>query len=155
MASESIARHLGDSAELRLLADRLQHIKRLNRRYRTLVPEPLAEASRVCAIEGATVVVCAASGAVASALRHLAPRLLEGLRTVRRSPKIERDQDFTSIRVEVQVTVPPPRRKVVARPPLPKEKLAAVASGLAEGPLKETLERLAGPQSITRTRSKT
>lgn len=155
MASESIARLLGDSAELRPLAERLQLIKRLNKRYRTLVPEPLAAASRVCAIEGATVVVCATSGAVASALRHLAPRVLEGLRSIRRSPKIERDQELTSIRVEVQVAIPVPKRTVVARPALPGEKLAAVAEGLSEGPLKDTLQRLAADQSMRKTRSKT
>jgi len=94
MASESIAKLLGDSAELRPLAERLAYIKRLNRRYRTLVPESLAEASRVCAIDGTTVVVCAASGALAAALRHLAPRLLEGLRGVRANPKSSRDQEL-------------------------------------------------------------
>ena len=74
MASEPISKLLGDNAELRPLAERLQYIKRLQKRYRTLAPENLASASRVCAIDGTTVVVCAASGPVAAALRHLALR---------------------------------------------------------------------------------
>ena len=156
MASESIAKLLGDNSELRPLAERLQHIKRLNKRYRTLVPESLAEASRVCAIDGSTVVICAASGPVAAALRHLAPRLLEGLRGVRKSPKSSRDQELNSIRIEVQVNTSQPPRRVQARDPMPREALGKLAGELADSPLKETLERLAEPsQTIKRTRSKT
>lgn len=149
MATEPIAKLLGESAELRPLAERLAHIKRLNRRYRTLVPEGFAAASRVCAIDGSTVVVGAASGAVAAALRQLAPRLLEGLRSVRTHPKSSRDQELTSIRIEVQVNTSQPRRPVQPRDPLPSDKLAAVAAKLSDSPLKETL------QAMTRTRSKT
>lgn len=151
MATEPIAKLLGESAELRPLAERLAHIKRLNRRYRTLVPEGFAEASRVCAIDGSTVVVGAASGAVAAALRQLAPRLLEGLRTVRTHPKSSRDQELTSIRIEVQVNVSQPRRPVQPRDPIPAEKLAAVAAKLSDSPLKSQLARMAGEK---RTRSK-
>lgn len=155
MASESIARLLDENAELRPLAERLLQIKRLQRRYRTLAPEQLAAASRVCAIDGTTVVICASSGPVAAALRHLAPRLLEGLRSVRRTSKHSRDQELTSIRVEVQVAPPVRKRTVVARGEMPKEKLSGIARGLADSPLKDTLERIAGDQSTRRTRSKT
>jgi len=154
MATESIAKLLGESTELRPLAERLAHIKRLNRRYRTLVPEGFAEASRVCAIDGSTVVVGAASGAVAAALRHLAPRLLEGLRSVRTHPKSSRDQELTSIRIEVQVNPPQPRRPVQPRDPLPAEKLAAVSAKLSDSPLKSQLDRMAGEQAAKRSRSK-
>jgi hypothetical protein len=156
MASDSIARLLDDNAELRPLAERLRHIQRLQKRYRTLVPENLAGASRVCAIDGTTIVVCAASGPVAAALRHLAPRVLEGLRSVRKHPKHSRDQDFNSIRIEVQVTASQPPRPVRARAEMPRDKLDALAKGLSDSPLKETLERMAREaQSIRRTRSKT
>jgi len=155
MATEPIAKLLGESAELRPLAERLAHIKRLNRRYRTLVPEGFAEASRVCAIDGSTVVVGAASGAVAAALRQLAPRLLEGLRGVRTHPKSSRDQELTSIRIEVQVNVPQRKPRVLPRDPLPTEKIAAVAAKLSDSPLKEQLARMAGDQTTRRTRSKT
>jgi hypothetical protein len=154
MASEPISTLLGESAELRPLAERLQLIKRLQRRYRTIAPESLAAASRVCAIDGTTVVVCASSGSVASALRHLAPRLLEGLRGVRQTPKSSRDQELTSIRIEVQVEPPPVKRPVVSRGEIPAEKLAEVARRLSDSPLKDTLQRIAEDQSISRTRSK-
>ena len=155
MATEPISSLLGNSAEVQPLARQLLLVKRLQKRYRTIAPENLASASRVCAIEGTTVVVCAASGPVAAALRHLAPRLLQGLReSWRANPKHSRDQELTSIRIEVQVEAPAPRRPVRARGEVPADKLAAVAGRLADSPLKSELERIAGDQ-IRRTRSKT
>jgi hypothetical protein len=143
MPTESVSRLLGNSAELRPLARQLMLVKRLQKRYRTLAPENLASASRVCAIEGTTVVICAASGPVAAALRHLAPRLLQALReTQRANPKHPRDQDFTSIRIEVQVDTAPPRRVVKSRGEMPADKLAGVAARLGESPLKAELERI-------------
>ena len=154
MATESISKLLGTSTELRPLAERLVLIKRLQKRYRTLAPENLARASRVCAIEGTTVVICAASGPVAAALRHLAPRLLEALRGTRANSKHSRDQELTSIRIEVQVERAEPRRPVQPRSEIPAAKLADVAGKMADSPLKSELERIARAQS-NRTRSKT
>lgn len=153
MASESISKLLGQNAEIKPLAARLEDIKRLQRRYRTVVPEQLAAASRVCAIDGTIVVVCAASGAVAAALRQLAPRLLEALRGPRKSPKHSEDQDITAIRIEVQVTTSQPKRPLVPRPPVPRARLAKVAEGLADSPLKDTLERIAGQEKKSRSKT--
>jgi len=155
MAAESIAKLLGDNSDLRPLSERLEFIKRLQKRYRTLVPEGFAEASRVCAIDGTTVVICAASGPVAAALRHLAPRLLEGLRTARRNSKNSRDQELTAIRIEIQVNAPAPKRPVRARAAMPRERLAAVADKLADSPLKETLKEIGKAPQSRSTRSKT
>jgi hypothetical protein len=142
MATDPISKHLA-SAELHDIAARLAYIKRLQRRYRTLVPETLAEASRVCAIDGTTVVLCAESGPVAAILRQLAPRVLEGLReAARKSSKYPTDQDFNSIRVEVQVKQVTSRRSIKAREPLPREKLEAMARDLSESPLRSALERI-------------
>jgi hypothetical protein len=153
MASEPISKLLGDHAEIKPLVARLEEIKRLQRRYRTVAPEALASASRVCAIDGTIVVICAASGTVAAALRQLAPRLLEGLRGPRKSSKLPEDQDFTSIRIEVQVTTSQPKKPVPARGEMPREGLGRLAEKLSDSPLKEELERLAGQSR--RTRSKT
>jgi hypothetical protein len=143
MATEPIAKLLGSAAELQAIAARLAFIKRLQRRYRSLVPEPLAQASRVCAIDGTTVVICAANGPVATVLRQLAPRVLEGLRdAARKSSKHSTDQEFNSIRVEVQVKQVTPRRPVKARGELPRDKLEEVARGLSDSPLRETLRRI-------------
>jgi hypothetical protein len=153
MASEPISKLLGTSAELQPLAARLEDIKRLQRRYRTVAPEQLASASRVCAIDGTIVVICASSGPVAAALRQIAPRLLEGLRGPRNSPKESGDQEFTSIRIEVQVTVPAVKRTVVMPSPMPRERLGDVAAKMSDSPLKETLERLAGQSKKTRSKT--
>ena len=154
MATEPISKLLGNSAEMRPLAQQLLLIKRLQKRYRTLVPETLAQASRVCAIEGTTVVICAASGPVAATLRHLAPRLLQGLRETRSASKHSRDQELNAIRVEVQVDAPAPRRRIKPRDDVPAEQLARVADKLADSPLKSELERIARDH-MSRTRSKT
>ena len=147
MATERVSRLIGNSDELRPLARQLLLVKRLQKRYQSLAPENLAAASRVCAIEGTTVVICAASGAVAAALRHLAPRLLQSLREMQRAnPKHPRDQEFTSIRVEVQVDTAPPKRPVKPRGEVPAEKLAGIAAKLDDGPLKTELERIAKDQ---------
>ena len=151
MAADSISRLLDENTDLKPLAARLAHIKRLQRRYRTLAPERLAELSRVCAIDGTTVVICADNGAVAAALRHLAPRILESLR----SSKHPRDQELNSIRVEVQVKVTTPRARVTPRAEVPVEKISGVAAKLADSPLKRTLERIAADGQMRRTRSKT
>jgi hypothetical protein len=157
MAPESLSRLLEENSDLKPLTARLAHIKRLQRRYRTVAPERLAESSRVCAVDGTTVVICADSGPVAAALRHLAPRILEDLRRMasQNSSKHPRDQELTSIRIEVQVKNPAPRARVHARGEVPAEKLAGVAGKLADSPLKETLERIACEAQSRRTRSKT
>lgn len=157
MASESVSRLLDENAELRPLTSRLAHIKRLQRRYRTLAPERLADSSRVCAIDGTIVVICADSAPVAAALRHLAPRILEDLRRAAKqnSSKHPRDQELTGIRIEVQVKVPPRRTRVHARGEVPAEKIADVADKLADSPLKSTLERIARDAQGRRARSKT
>jgi hypothetical protein len=147
MATERVSRLIGNSDELRPLARQLLLVKRLQKRYQSLAPENLAAASRVCAIEGTTVVICAASGPVAAALRHLAPRLLQSLREMQRAnPKHPRDQEFTSIRVEVQVDTAPPKRPVKPRGEVPADKLAGIAARLEDGPLKTELERIAKDQ---------
>ena len=151
MATEPISRHLGRSAELASVKERLQRIERLQERYRRVAPERLQEASRVCAIDGTIVVVCAANGAIASALRQLAPRILQALRTP--DAKDTEDQEVTQIRIEVQVSATAPKRPPRPRGELPRDRLGEVAQGLAEGPLKDELERIATPQR-SRTRSK-
>ena len=156
MAPETVKRLLDENAELKPLASQLARIRHLQRRYRTIAPPELTPASRVCAIDGTTIVICADSGAIAAALRHLAPRLFEGLReAARKSSKHPRDQELTSIRIEVQVTVARRRVPVLPRGEMPADKLSEVARGLGDSPLKTTLEEIAARDQIRRTRPKT
>ncbi len=154
MASESISRLLGRNAEILPLREQLERIERLQERYRTVAPERLRETSRVCAIDGTTVVICAASGTVASVLRHLAPRILEALQSKQDNSKHPEDQELNQIRVEVQVVVPQPKRPVVSRGELPHDRLDELAARLGEGPLKEELKRIAREAQARSTRSK-
>ena len=151
MASDSISRHLGRSSELHPLREQLDRIERLQERYRSVAPERLQQLSRVCAIDGKTVVVCAANGAVASALRHLSPRILQAIRAG--SSKDAEDQELTEIRIEIQVSATAPKPPVKPRDPIPRERLGEVADKLSDGPLKEELERIARPQKTRTNRS--
>ena len=158
MATEPLARLLRDNPDLVPVRDRLEQVRRLQGRYRSVVPGELASTSRVCAVDGTTVVVRADNAPVAAALRALAPRLLAGLNSPAdpdKNPlKIKRDQELTALRVEVQVEAPPPSRRPRARGELPAYKLAGVAAGLSDSPLKEALERIVRTQAKTSTRSK-
>lgn len=162
MATERLARLLRQNPDLAPVRDRLELVGRLQGRYRSVVPVELASSSRVCAVDGTTVVVRADNAPVAAALRALAPRLLAGLnaaapesgKTAKNSLKIKRDQELTALRVEVQVGAPAPSRPPRPRGPLPRDKLAQVAAGLADSPLREALERIALGQAKSSTRSK-
>ncbi len=166
MATEPIARLLRQSPDLAPVRDRLEQVGRLQDCFRSVVPAGLASTSRVCAVDGTTVVVRADNAPVAAALRALAPRLLAGLKQCvgqERPPpgkgaksalKIKRDQELTALRVEVQVEAPAAPRKVRERKALPMARLAEVAEGLAESPLKEVLERITRGHRKTSTRPK-
>jgi hypothetical protein len=158
MATEPLSRLLRNSPDLGPVRDRLEQVKLLQGRYRSVVPAALASSSRVCAVDGTTVVVRADNAPVAAALRPLAPRLLAGLNETpqpgKNSLKIKRDQELTALRVEVQVEAPPLPRKVRAREPMPVERLAEVAAHLSDSPLKQSLERIVAGQRKSSTRSK-
>jgi hypothetical protein len=160
MATEPLARLLRDTPDLAPVRRRLDLVERLQGRYRSVVPLELASSSRVCAVDGTTVVIRADNAPVAAALRAMAPRLLAGLLQLEKagpdqnSLKIKEDQELTALRVEVQVSAPPPRRRVLPRGDLPVERLAEVARGLADSPLKDTLDRIVRSQRKSSTRSK-
>ena len=158
MATEPIARLLRESPDLAPVRDRLEQVGRLQARFRSVVPAGLASTSRVCAVDGTTVVVRADNAPVAAALRALAPRLLAGLKNAagpdKTALKNKRDQELTALRVEVQVEAPAPPRKVRARQELPVAQLASLAEGLSDSPLKEALERIVRTQRKSSSRPK-
>jgi hypothetical protein len=158
MATETLARLLRASPDLAPVRDRLDLVRRLQGRFRSVAPEGLASSSRVCAVDGTTVVIRADNAPVAAALRAIAPRLLAGLATAARAEKKplknKRDQELTALRVEVQVDAPAPVRPVRSRGEIPVERLTEVADGLADSPLKAVLDRIVRRQRKSRTRSK-
>jgi len=158
MATEPLARLLRESPDLDPVRDRLEQVRRLQGRYRSVVPVELASSSRVCAVDGTTIVIRADNAPVAASLRSMAPRLLAGLlaaaRLEKNPLKNKRDQELTALRIEVQVDVPPPPRKVRPRGDIPVDRLAEVARGLSDSPLKEALGRIVRGQRKSSTRSK-
>ncbi len=157
MATRPLSRLLGESADLEPLRERVEAVARLEERYRQVAPAALGGASRVCAIDGSIVVVRADNAPVAAALKAMAPRLLAALSSPSEAGvplKNKRDQELTGLRVELQVTAPPPRRAPAPRGELPKETVGKIADGLADSPLKDALDRIAGGQRKSRTRSK-
>ena len=158
MATERLSRLLRNSPDLGPVRDRLERVRRLQGLYRSIAPDALASSSRVCAVDGTTVVIRADNAPVAAALRALAPRLLAGLndaaRPGKKPLKNKQDQELTGLRVEVQVAAPPPARAVRPRGAFPVDRLAELAQGLADSPLKGSLERIVAAQTKSRTRSK-
>jgi hypothetical protein len=101
--------------------------------------EGFAQASRVSAIVGTTIVISAANGSVAAKLKQVVPRLLSKFQM--------QEQELTSIRVEVQPDLAVPTAaatpaKSLARNPIPDEKLADLADSLPDSPLKSALEQI-------------
>ena len=56
------------------------------------------------------------------------------------------------MRIEVQVVVKPPPRKVVARSGMPRDKLKALAETLGDSPLKDTLAQMGEETASPRRR---
>jgi len=158
MATERLSRLLRNSPDLGPVRDRLEKVRQLQGLYRSIAPDALASSSRVCAVDGTTVVIRADNAPVAAALRALAPRLLAGLNDAappgKKPLKNKQDQELTALRVEVQVAAPPPTRPLRPRGAFPVERLAELAQGLADSPLKGSLERIVAAQTKRRTRSK-
>jgi hypothetical protein len=157
MATRPLARLLGDNPDLGPVRDRLEVVARLQERFRQVAPAALSQACRVCAIDGSTVVVRADNAPVAAALRAMAPRLLAALKEPaagEKSFKNKRVEELTGMRIELQVSVPPPRRAPPARGELPREALGELAGRLSDSPLKEALGRIAAGQTKRSTRSK-
>jgi Dna[CI] antecedent, DciA len=129
----------------------------------------LHETSRVAAIEGTTLVVAVANGAIATTLKQMLPRLLERYRENIEETEIKersqehsqqkinrkisenkkQEQEVTLIRILVQpeyfgpdLEPKPVRRTQAATMPMPSEALGQLAMQLNDSPLKETLKRI-------------
>lgn len=102
------------------------------------LPRALADRVRVADAADATLTLAVGAGAVAAVIRQRTPDILLGL--------AREGCHFTEIRVRVQVRVDPisPQKHL----PFQRDKIDVVplerlASGLAEGPLKAAVQRLA------------
>lgn len=136
------------SPRLHDLADRCEELRRIQRSVDALLPQDGSLRCAVAPPQAGTLVLLADNGAVAAKLRHMAPTLLSGLK--------KRGLEVTAIRVRAQVARTEPRRKPEAPPPPSGgvlDSFESLAGGLADGPLKEALNRFLVHQGRTTDKS--
>lgn len=144
-ASNTLHTLLSENDTLQPLVARLRRINSLQQIYYEALADALpelegfAQASRVSAIIGTTIVISAANGPVAAKLKQMVPRLLLKFQM--------QEQKLTSIRVEVQpdwavATTAAAPAKSPARNPIADEQLADLAGSLSDSPLKSALEQI-------------
>lgn len=130
--------YLGSGDVLPRLTREAQRLADLDRAYRRVVPDGLAEASGVDHIAGATLFLWADCGAVAAKLRQLAPMVLARLGKL--AP------ECSAIRLVVRIG-----GNDAGRSPLPRPKIGEIGAGalqrlactLPPSPLRTALARLA------------
>jgi hypothetical protein len=134
--SRTIGYLLNSLTDLEAIRVRTERIAALQQAYFAAVPRELAQSSTVGYETQGTLVLLAASGAVAGRLRHLTPRLLLTIR--------KQFAEVKAIRIEVQLVrgtrrAATPIRRVGATG---LRSLMELEAGLADGPLRDALRRL-------------
>ena len=126
------------------MLQRLNLIARFQKTYISTIPTGLSESSRVAALEGTTLVIAAANGAVAASLKQMLPRLLAKFQENKKQ-----EQEVNAIRVVVQPEAlvldrapPSPKRAVIAIAPMLDSSLLKLADALDDSPLKATVQRI-------------
>lgn len=124
---------------------RLAHLQHL---FAETLPPGWEKLCRVAAIEGSTVIIAAANGAIATNLKAYAPRLLEKFRLVLEK-KTKQEQEVTGIRFMVQPEIstwrpptPTSIRLASTKKPMSDAQLNDLTQKLADSPLKTTLTRI-------------
>lgn len=126
------------------MLQRLNLISRLQNTFVATIPAGLNASSRVAAVEGTTLVIAAANGAVAASLKQMLPRLL-----MKFQENKMQEQEVTAIRVAVQPEAlaldrepARPKRRVANVAPMPDASLESLAGSLEESPLKATVQQI-------------
>ncbi len=136
---------LRESEALLPFHQRLRQLSRLQKTFVDALPSGLSESSRIATVEGSTIIVATANGAVAAKLKQMLPRLLERFcENIQENKK--QYQEVTGISVIVQpefFVAEKPTKIGPAREPMPSEKLAELAESLGDSPLKTALQALA------------
>ena len=136
---------LRESEALMPFQQRLRQLSKLQKTFADALPSGLNESCRIATVEGSTIIVATANGAVAAKLKQMLPRLLERFRENICENK-KQYQEVTGFSVIVQpeffiAEIPP--RSGPPRQPLPIEKLSELAESLGDSPLKTTLQAIA------------
>lgn len=146
--SKHIQALFGESDLVAPIAAQHKRLTRLQQSFVDTLPPGWNLLCRVAAVEGTTVVIAAANGAIATNLKAYSPKLLEKFRSVLEK-KTKQEQEVTSIRVMVQPEIstwrpptPTALRLAKQKTPASTQQLADLASNLPDSPLKRTVEKL-------------
>jgi hypothetical protein len=129
-----------DNEAIAPIHDRLQRVSRLQHTFADALPPGLNVSCRVAAVEGSTLIIAAANGAVAAKLKQMLPRLLEKFRQNKKQ-----EQEVTAISVLVQPDYFQPEvapRTGPSREPMPTAMVTELAESLEESPLKTAMEQI-------------
>ena len=125
-----------------------RRLSRLQQSFEDILPPGWGKLCRVAALEGSTVVIAAANGAIATNLKAYSPRLLESFRILLEK-KTMKEQEVTSIRVVVQPEIstwraptPTSIRLAAEKTPISERQLDDLAEKLADSPLKKAVQQM-------------
>ena len=124
---------------------RLRQLSKLQKTFVDALPSGLSESCRIATVDGSTIIIATANGAVAAKLKQMLPRLLERFRETISENKTQ-DQQVTGISVIVQpefFVSEKTYKSTAPREPLPVEKLVELAESLEDSPLKTAIQNIA------------
>ena len=119
---------------------RLRQLSRLQKTFVDALPIGLSESCRIATVEGSTIIVAAANGAVAAKLKQMLPRLLDKFHE---NKKQYQEVTGFSVIVQPEFFIPETRPPIgAAKEPIPTQKLTELAESLGDSPLKSALEAI-------------
>jgi hypothetical protein len=133
---------IGENDFMAPLVAQHRRLSRLQQSFEDTLPPGWNSLCRVAAVEGSTLVIAAANGAIATNLKAYSPRLLENFRNVLEK-KTMKEQQVTSIRIVVQPEIstwrgPTPTAIKLAS----DQQLDDLTQKLADSPLKRALKKI-------------
>jgi hypothetical protein len=134
--SERIGLLLRHLPELQGLTRQIERLSSLQATLAASLPAPIAASVALAVAENGDLVLFADNGAVATKLKHLAPRILLFLR--------QRGIEVTGIRVQVQAEIrhnPLPRKQIFLGPE-GRKAIQSLAERIENSPLRNALEQL-------------
>lgn len=139
---------LGENDTVAPLVAQHRRLSRLQHLFVDVLPPGWEKLCRVAALEGSTVIIAAANGAIATNLKAYSPRLLEKFRIVLEK-KTKQEQEVTAIRIVVQPEIstwrsptPTSIRLASNKTPMSESQLDDLTEKLADSPLKMALQKI-------------
>ena len=154
--SKPIHALLRESEALLPFHQRLRQLSRLQKTFADALPAGFSDSCRIATVEGSTIIVATANGAVAAKLKQMLPRLLERFReTIHENKKQYQEVTAISVIVQPEFFIPETKPRISPpRAPIPFDKLAELAESLGDSPLKTTLEAIASKRERVLTNSR-